>query len=528
MQPVDPAARPGKHVSPYMRFPVQSLPPPVAAMISESAKAIGCDEALVAMPMLAVLGAAIGTTRQIRIRDEWLVFPILWTVCVADSGSQKSPAADVSLNYVRQREAALARVFAVQCKEYRQACRAAKKLKAAAIDGGSSPPSIPEEPVCRQVLVDDVTVEALAMVLSANPRGVLLARDELSGWFGSFDRYAHKGGADEPFFLKAYSGRSHSVNRRTGDIRSIHIERAAVWLTGVIPPRVLQRALGSVHRESGLLARLLLVAPPHRPRVWSEKKVAAETKDAWHQLLDQLYGLSHETLADDTAQPRVVDLAPEAKLRYSAFYDAHNVETKDLDADLNAAWSKLEEIPGRLALIDHEVRLASGEADLAPDLIDGESMRRAITLVQWFKNETRRVYAILRESDAAREVRQIDERLIAWIRERDAPVTARFVRANFRKLPTANAVEAALQRLVDKGLGVWRPVIPGTQGGRPTAVFVPADLGLPTKLWQTTAKPGFGDEPLSENDPAPENDPVIDPARPDDLDSEEEVRLGNT
>lgn len=43
-----------------------------------------------------------------------------------------------------------------------------------------------------------------------------------------------------------------------------------------------------------------------------------------------------------------------------------------------------------------------------------------------------------------------------------------------------------------------------------------------------TAKPGFVDEPLSENDPAPENGPVIDPARPDDLDSEEEVRLGDT
>lgn len=499
MKPADETPRHDKEVLPYTRFPVHALPPPVASMISESAKAIGCDEALVAMPMLAVLGAAIGTTRQIRIREEWLAFPILWTVCVADSGSQKSPAADVSLNYVRQREAKLAKEFAAQCKEYRQACRAAKKFKGAALEGDTAQQVMIQEPVCRQVLVDDVTVEALAMVLSDNPRGVLLARDELSGWFGSFDRYAHKGGADEPFFLKAYSGRSHSVNRRTGDIRSIHIERAAVWLTGVIPPRVLQRALGSVHRESGLLARLLLVSPPHRARVWSERTVAAKTKATWCRLLDELYELAHETTLDDTPLPRIVDLGPEAKMRYSTFYDAHNLETKDLDADLSAAWSKLEEIPGRLALIDHEVRLASGEAGLDPHTIDGESVYRAIQLVQWFKNETKRVYAILRESEAAQAVRQLDERLIAWIRERGDPVTARFVRNHFRKFPTAEAVEAALQRLVDNGFGHWRPVVPGAQGGRPTAVFVPNAAGLPLKPPPKAEERGFVDESLPEN-----------------------------
>lgn len=517
MRLADEGQDPGEDAIPYTRFPVHALPPPVAAMISESAKAIGCDEALVAMPMLAVLGAAIGTTRQIRIREEWMAFPILWTVCVADSGSQKSPAADVSLNYVRQREAKLAKDYANRCKEYRQACRVAKRLKHAGPDPESPQHAVPQEPVCRQVLVDDVTVEALAMVLSDNSRGVLLARDELSGWFGSFDRYAHKGGADEPFFLKAYSGRSHSVNRRTGDIRSIHIERAAVWLTGVIPPRVLQRALGSVHRESGLLARLLLVSPPHRPRVWSEKTVSAETKTSWSRLLDRLYELTHETSADGTVLPRIIDLGPEAKLRYSAFYDAHNLETKDLDSDLSAAWSKLEEIPGRLALIDHEVRLASGEAGLDPHTIDGESVYRAIQLVQWFKNETRRVYAILRESEAARAVRQLDERLIAWIRERGNPVTARFVRNHFRKFPTSEAVEAALQRLVDSGLGHWRPVVPGAQGGRPTAVFVPHGIGLATKLRPFAEPEGFVDESARENDFGNGPDQV------DDVDSEEEV-----
>lgn len=519
----DHATMRSKETLPYKPFPIHALPSAVTAMISESANAIGCDEALVAMPMLAVLGAAIGTTRQIRIREEWLAFPILWTVCVAESGSQKSPAADVALNYVRQREAKLAKEYAAQCKEYRRACKLAKRPKGSAIEPGGEPRhDLPQEPACRHVLVDDVTVEALGMVLSDNPRGVLLARDELSGWFGSFDRYAQKGGADEPFFLKAYSGRSHSVNRRTGDVRSIHIDRAAVWLTGVIPPRVLKRALGSVHRESGLLARLLLASPPHRPRIWSEQTVASETKASWGRLLDRLYELTHETTEDGTVVPRVVELGPEAKVRYSLFYNAHNAEAALLDTDLGAAWSKLEEIPARLALIDHEVRLAAGEPGLDPHVIDGESVHRAIQLVQWFKNETRRVYAILRETDATRAMRQLDEKLIGWIRDRGTPVTARFVRNNFRKFPTSEAVVAALQRLVDGGFGYWRAVVPGEHGGRPTAVFVP-ESGMPaTKPSQIAAIQGLVDEPMREDDVVNDADVL------DDIDSEKEVQLGDT
>jgi hypothetical protein len=44
---------------------------------------------------------------------------------------------------------------------------------------------------------------------------VLLARDELSGWFGSFDRYAKAGktGADSAHWLSMHNGESVTVDR---------------------------------------------------------------------------------------------------------------------------------------------------------------------------------------------------------------------------------------------------------------------------------------------------------------------------
>jgi hypothetical protein len=44
-----------------------------------------------------------------------------------------------------------------------------------------------------RTLVEDTTVEALAMVLEGTARGVLAVQDELSGWVRSMDQYKQGG-----------------------------------------------------------------------------------------------------------------------------------------------------------------------------------------------------------------------------------------------------------------------------------------------------------------------------------------------
>lgn len=50
------------------------------------------------------------------------------------------------------------------------------------------PPQKPEEPTADRCWCDDPTVEALAVLLVNQWRGLLMVRDELSGWIGGFDR----------------------------------------------------------------------------------------------------------------------------------------------------------------------------------------------------------------------------------------------------------------------------------------------------------------------------------------------------
>src|SRR5258708_24815883 len=69
---------------------------------------------------------------------------------------------------------------------------ALKEWRTAKPDKGGDRPEEPEPPIWQRVWCSDTTIEALADRLSAAPRGLLVARDEWSGWLASFDQY--KGG----------------------------------------------------------------------------------------------------------------------------------------------------------------------------------------------------------------------------------------------------------------------------------------------------------------------------------------------
>jgi len=59
---------PGK---PFLPFPVQELPVGLREYVREGALALDCDPACLAVPALAVVATAIGTTRVLRLKPGW-------------------------------------------------------------------------------------------------------------------------------------------------------------------------------------------------------------------------------------------------------------------------------------------------------------------------------------------------------------------------------------------------------------------------------------------------------------------------
>ena len=464
----------------FQPFPVASLPEPLKKFVREGARAIGCDASYIALPILSVVAAAIGNTRRLQLKNGWEAPAILWTAIIGESGSSKSPAFQLALSAIKARQQKSLQIYEEAVQKYKSEMVFYDRDMANWNKGkqlSEPPPEQPELPRAERFCVNDTTVEALAPILQANQRGLLLARDELAGWLGSFDKYS-SGKGDASQWLSMHNGEGFIVDRKTGPQQTIHVPEAYVSITGGIQPRILSRALGTEHRESGLAARILLAFPPRREKRWTDDEIDPDLKDSIARLQDCLLKLEPHVDDHGNSSPVVAKLTREAKGLWETYYNEHAAEQVELSGDLSAAWSKLEEYAARISLVVHYVRKTAEDGSLeGSDLVDAKSMRSGITLANWFKREARRVYAMLGESEVEHDSRQ----LIEWIERRGGDTSVREVQQGHRQFRTAVEAETALADLVAAGHGDWHDIPTGPQGGRPTRIFRLFDLSTSTE-----------------------------------------------
>jgi hypothetical protein len=470
-RPIEPSI--GDAPARFVPFPVDLLPDPVRRYVTEAAKAIGCDPCYVALPMLSGLASAIGNTHRLALKRAWEEPAILWTTIVGESGAAKSPAMEAALRPVKRRQHLAMKDHERAVKEWeaehaRWEVEHAAWKKATAKGSDEDPPEPPAKPVCPRTWTDDTTTEALVVRLRENPRGLLMVRDELSGWF-NFDRYAGgKGGGDAAKWLEVFGGRALIVDRKTSGTE--YVPRASVSIAGGIQPETLRRALGQEHRDNGLAARLLFAMPPRRPKRWTEDDVSERTEAALAVVFDRLYALKADTDEEGDPQPRLVRLDARAKRAWAAFVNEHGREQAERTGDEAAAWSKLEGYAARFALVIHLTRVAAGDPTIAdPSMVDEASVAAGVALVRWFAREAERVYALLSGDDEARE----QSRLIDWIDGRGGSVTVSEVSKGIRRYRgKTDEAREVLAALVEAGHGRWDYTARGAKGGRPPERFI--------------------------------------------------------
>ncbi|MEO1633177.1 MAG: DUF3987 domain-containing protein, partial [Bacteroidota bacterium] len=264
---------------------------------------------MIALPVLAVLAAAVGNSYRIGLKRSWSEHSALWCVTVTPSGGSKSPALNAALRpvYGLSREAHEQfehdyEVYEAAVEHYNSLSRAQKRAE-----------ERPRPPKPQRYRISDATVESVVERHSDSPRGLLLARDELAGWFASFDRYSSGKGGDMPAWIEMYGGNPVVIDRKTGTKPSLRIERPNVSVCGTIQPGVLREHLTTGHFESGFAMRLLLCEPPVRVPSWSDADVTHDVSERYERLVRALYARS--------ASEQVISLTSEAKSLWVAQYD---------------------------------------------------------------------------------------------------------------------------------------------------------------------------------------------------------------
>ncbi len=417
----------------YEPFPTDILPEVMRDYISVGAASIGCDHSYIALPLFCALASAIGNSRVIRLKQGWEEPCVIWAAIVGESGTLKSPALDYALRPMLEHEVSLYREWSARMKEHES--------------GKEMPPD--HDLVKRsQTCVNDVTIEGLASLLYSNPRGLLLYKDELSGWFGGFDRYS-KSETEASKYLEMQRAGMIRVDRKK-DSESQLIERAAVSITGGIQPGTLVRLLKPKYFQNGLAARLLLAMPPRKPKRWNDNEILEDSvmpmKSVFETLLRQPY--------DPEEGPAVSELSEagrEAWIRHFNFLAAEmHLET---DPNVVSALAKLEGYAARFALVVHAVR-ETVESSLSAR-IDEQDVAVGAKLARWFAYEARRVYRMISGTERAQSK---DAELVSLISSVGGRITVRDLTRKRKKFRPSATARKALTRLVKLNLGSWNQV----------------------------------------------------------------------
>lgn len=437
---------------PVQPFPTRVLPEPLRRLVTEGSRNIQCPEDFIAAPLLAFIGVAIGTSREIEVKPGWREGPRVYLAIVADPGSAKSPALELACGPVHARQRVLQKQYDCDYGAYQvdlgQFEADIRRWQTQAQKGtAGTRPVKPEEPSLSQVYTTDATLEALSPLLLTNPRGLMLYRDELTGWVLSMNQYKGGKGADRQSWLSFWNGAPSLINRKSH--KPLFLERPFVSVCGCLPPDTLPDLADERGREDGFLHRILFSWPARYPRAWSDDVVDESTMGAVMDVFEMLWGLDPED-AGGSGLPLRITFTPPAKAAWVEWISEHYRESSSpaFPDNLRGPWAKLEGYAARLALILQMARWASGEA--RGDEIDPRSVAGAATLVAYFKEHARRVYSRLRSTPEDQSVLQA----VDWIRRNGGAVTARDVqRAGLRDVRTSEEAKILLQRIADRGWG---------------------------------------------------------------------------
>lgn len=366
------------------KFPLTALPPLLSAFCMEMSETYSTSVDMVALPLLTYLGGVTGANKRIEIKSGWQEAPALYTAIIAPPASGKTPVLSRLDKFLKELEKDNIQRNSEIEQEYDEAEEAYNddlaNYKIAKKRGEKiEKPTKPTKPGYVRLHVSDVTVESLSEILSANPKGVILARDELTGWINSQNQYKGGKGSDKQFWLSAWSGASAPVDRKGK--KPIYVDRPFVAVCGGIPPKelaIFQNSMGD-----GFFDRILPIYPDPIDHAWSDAEIDQDIAGEMLRLFRSLYLDSSE---------RVLLPTLEAKKFFADWYNKNVEEIKLCEEALQNPYGKMPSQMLRIALI-----LAICENPNATE-VTLQDMQDAAKIVAYLKTHLRKVLGHLVET----------------------------------------------------------------------------------------------------------------------------------
>lgn len=488
---------------PVQEFDPEMLPTPLKGWVADVAERMQVPLDFPAAAAITMAGSLVGRGVGVypKRRDDWLVVPNLWGGLVGKPSTMKTPTLEAVLKPLDRLIAEAREEYESEYASYerevsmhkaeskarerdldaaaKEAVKSGDRVKLEEAARAAQDAGEPEEPAPRRYKTNDTTIEKLAELLAHNPRGVLVYRDELTGFLRSLDKQGRE--TDRSFYLEAWSGTGSFEADRIGR-GSLYVPALCVSVLGGIQPGPLSSYVWEATRGSegsdGLLQRFQLLVWPDPSKTWTNVDRYPDTtaKNTAFEVFRRLDALTPEefgaTSEDEGAIP-AVRFTREAQEEFDAFREAleRRLRAGELSDALEAHLAKYRSLFPALALVFAAMDYVDGSGPSGT--VSRECALRAWAWCEYLESHARRLYASA-EDPAMEGARALLEKARAGD-VADGASGREVYRRQWSRLTTPEEFTAAASVLEAYG---WIKVETVKTGGRSTTkLHLHPDLG---------------------------------------------------
>lgn len=367
-------------------FPIDIFPAPIQSYITDCNVTLNNSIDYMGCSLLWVISTCIGNSMEVEVKRGWKENATIWLSLVGKAGIGKTPS-------INSMVFPLERINNRMIKDFQKEHEKFDHYNTLSPQDKKDIEEV-KRPKKNQMLVNDITLEALIELHQERDNGVSVFKDELAGWLKDMNKY--RDGSDLEFWLSSWSGKTVSVNRVQRGVSIVN--KPFIPVLGGIQPSILSNLSTEENQENGFLDRMLLSYPELIVDRYNDKELNGDAYQYYDDAITLFYQVINETKdiikrnEHGNIVPITYTFSPEAKKEWIKYFnEITDIQNSDDESEFfKSMLPKQKSYVPRFALLIHVFNgFISDES--TNTLISKESVLKAIKLSKYFINMAKKI-----------------------------------------------------------------------------------------------------------------------------------------
>jgi hypothetical protein len=377
-------------------FPIDVFPESLQSYILLNQKTLNHSIDYMGCSLLWLLSLCIGNACKVEVKTGWRESVNIWIGLIGKAGLGKTPSINAIIFPIAKKNSFEIKHYQNEYKKYKEFEKLSAKEK--------KDVEQVNEPVRKQLIVNDITVEALADLHEENQVGIAVFKDELNGWIKDMNKY--KPGSDLEFWLSCWSNQAAILTRKTA--KSSFVQSPLIPVLGGIQPGIFSQISTMENKDNGFLDRLLVSYPDKEIEHYNKNSIDQEILDWYEAYISQFYNLVRNQVLQynkfGEIESRIIRFDSQADIEWERIFnnitDLQNSD--DISEYVKSMLSKQKAYVPRFALLINT--LWSFETSKDFDFVSKDSLLKAEKLSNYFIAMSKKIKVSSLESNELSEI----------------------------------------------------------------------------------------------------------------------------